>query len=141
VTYDPFPCFPVAGGQVGLGVDALAGDLTRSRPAVVALDGPAALPWERVVGPLVEALAAAGASSRSVRPLSPDTVALAVRGRHHDAVGMFAPPATARDGGRWRLAVPAGGYTDLWTGACVPAGAGGELQLPAPDGVAVLVAD
>jgi hypothetical protein len=66
VTYDPFPCYPVAGGKVKFGSDALAEDLVRTRPAVVALDGPAALPWERVVGRLREALVAAGVACQAV---------------------------------------------------------------------------
>jgi hypothetical protein len=66
VTYDPFPCYPVAGGKVEFGSDALAEDLARTRPAVVALDGPAALPWERVVGRLREALVAAGVACQAV---------------------------------------------------------------------------
>jgi hypothetical protein len=66
VTYDPFPCYPVAGGKVEFGSDALAEDLVRTRPAVVALDGPAALPWERVVGRLREALVAAGVACQAV---------------------------------------------------------------------------
>jgi hypothetical protein len=66
VTYDPFPCYPVAGGKVEFGSDALAEDLARTRPVVVALDGPAALPWERVVGRLQEALVAAGVACQTV---------------------------------------------------------------------------
>jgi hypothetical protein len=66
VTYDPFPCYPVAGGKVEFGSEALAEDLVRTRPAVVALDGPAALPWERVVGRLREALVAAGVACQAV---------------------------------------------------------------------------
>jgi hypothetical protein len=66
VSYDPFPCYPVAGGKVSFGGDALAEDLVRTRPAVVALDGPAALPWERVVGRLREALVAAGVACQAV---------------------------------------------------------------------------
>jgi beta-galactosidase len=126
-------------------------------------DGAAPLVWERahgrgrvllVAGPIGPALLyderfrplarellshAAAGIPRPIRPLSPDTVALALRGRRHDAVGVFAPPGTARHGQPLRLAVPAGGYTDLWTGAALQAGAGNELQLPAPDGIAVLV--
>jgi hypothetical protein len=128
-------------------------------------DGAAPLVWERpygggrvllVAGPIGPALlydeqfrplarellgSAAAGIPRPIRPLSPDTVALRFRGHRHDAVGVFAPPGTARHGQPLRLAVPAGGYTDLWTGTTVRAGAGGELQLPAPDGIAVLVTD
>jgi Beta-galactosidase len=81
--------------------------------------GAAPLVWERpyrrgrvvlVAGPLApallyddrfrplarELLAHAGAGiPRPVRPLSQDTVTLAVRGRRRDAVGVFAPPARA----------------------------------------------
>lgn len=126
-------------------------------------DGAAPLVWERaygrgrvllVAGPMAPALLyddrfrplarellaqAAAGIPRPVRPLSPDTIALAVRGRRSDAVGVFAPPASARGGQPLRLAVPAGAWAELWTAATVRPGPGDELRLPAPDGIAVLV--
>ena len=48
------------------GLRALAGELAERRPRVLAVDGPAALPWERVAADLCEALSAGGLSGRAV---------------------------------------------------------------------------
>jgi mannose-6-phosphate isomerase class I len=53
VTYDPNPRYPVLGGEVERGVEALAADIARERPGVLAVDGPAALPWDAFVASLV----------------------------------------------------------------------------------------
>ena len=74
-----------------------------------------------------------------VRPLSPLTIALPVRGERQDAVGIFAPPVGDRQGQPLRLAVPPGRYTDLWQGKTVEADSTGDLVLTAPEGIAVLV--
>jgi mannose-6-phosphate isomerase class I len=66
VSYDPEPRYPVVGGDVRVGYEALAAALAGRGPCVVAVDGPAALPWERFAGSLAGALAAAGLPSRSV---------------------------------------------------------------------------
>jgi mannose-6-phosphate isomerase class I len=60
VTYDPEPRYPVAGGQVEAGYEVLAADVARRRPGVLAMDGPAALPWEPFIASLGDALRAAG---------------------------------------------------------------------------------
>lgn len=74
-----------------------------------------------------------------VRPLSPSTMALAVRGERSDAVGIFAPPAQDRGGRPLRIAVPAGRHLDLWSGSGMCLDRPGEASLDAPDGIAVLV--
>ena len=74
MSYDPEPRYPVVGGDVRVGYEALAADLAGRGPCVVAVDGPAALPWERFAASLAGALAAAGLRSRSVemrRSLAP----------------------------------------------------------------------
>ena len=60
MTYDPNPTYPVAGGRVEVGFGPLAREVARARPAVLAVDGPAALPWEDFVAALVESVQAAG---------------------------------------------------------------------------------
>jgi mannose-6-phosphate isomerase class I len=60
VTYDPEPRYPVVAGGVEVGYEALAVEVARRRPRVLAVDGPAALPWERFGTSLREALRAAG---------------------------------------------------------------------------------
>jgi mannose-6-phosphate isomerase class I len=60
VTYDPEPRYPVVGGEVQAGYDVPAAELVQRRPGVVAVDGPAALPWERVIAALRDSLRARG---------------------------------------------------------------------------------
>lgn len=50
----------MAGGAVEIGYSALAADLSRATPSVLALDGAPWVDWERVVGSLRDALGAAG---------------------------------------------------------------------------------
>jgi mannose-6-phosphate isomerase class I len=57
MSYDPKPRYPVAGEAVVAGFDPLAAEIARERPRVLALDGPAALPWDRLAASLVDALA------------------------------------------------------------------------------------
>jgi mannose-6-phosphate isomerase class I len=66
VTYDPEPRYPVAGGTVQSGYEALAADVGRRRPGVLAVDGPAALAWEHFIALLSDALGAAGVRIRTV---------------------------------------------------------------------------
>jgi mannose-6-phosphate isomerase class I len=56
VTYDPNPTYALAEGAVDVGYGPLADLLTRARPVVLALDGPAALRWETVVDALADEL-------------------------------------------------------------------------------------
>jgi mannose-6-phosphate isomerase class I len=56
VTYDPEPRYAVAGGAVELGYEPLAAEVRTRGARVVALDGPATVPWRRVVSPLAELL-------------------------------------------------------------------------------------
>jgi mannose-6-phosphate isomerase class I len=64
--YDPNPVYRLASGEVEVGYAALAADLVRTRPSVLAVDGPAALAWPDFLAGLQRALAATGISSRAV---------------------------------------------------------------------------
>jgi mannose-6-phosphate isomerase class I len=66
VSYDPEPRYSIAGGTVELGYATLAGELARRRPGRVAIDGPAALDWERLGAGLQAALAATGLRGTTV---------------------------------------------------------------------------
>jgi mannose-6-phosphate isomerase class I len=66
VTYDPEPRYPVTGQAPATGYRALAGELATQPGRVVAVDGPAALPWERFAAELGAALRADGVTSSSV---------------------------------------------------------------------------
>jgi mannose-6-phosphate isomerase class I len=66
VSYDPEPRYPVVQGDIRVGYRALAAELVRRRPRVVAVDGPAALPWESFGASLTLALGAAELRSRIV---------------------------------------------------------------------------
>ena len=65
MTYDPEPRYAVSGGEVEVGLGPLAGEVSTSGARVVALDGPAALPWERLVGPLAQELGAKSLDTRA----------------------------------------------------------------------------
>jgi mannose-6-phosphate isomerase class I len=58
VTYDPEPRYPVSTGEVELGFEPLVAEQKRRGASVIALDGPAAAPWEDVSGTLGVALGA-----------------------------------------------------------------------------------
>ncbi len=58
MTYDPEPRYAVTGGDVDLGYAPLAAEVAKRGARVVALDGPAALPWQRVVDPLAQLVGA-----------------------------------------------------------------------------------
>ena len=58
MSYDANPRYPIVGGAVESGFDPLAAEIARERPCVVALDGPPALPWDRLAASLAGALAA-----------------------------------------------------------------------------------
>jgi mannose-6-phosphate isomerase class I len=66
VTYDPNPSYPVAGNEPVTGYGVPAAELATQSPCVVAVDGSAALPWERVSADIGAALRDAGASSAAV---------------------------------------------------------------------------
>jgi mannose-6-phosphate isomerase class I len=66
VTYDPEPRYPVVGGNVQAGYEALAAVVATRRPTVLAVDGPAALSWEPFTASLGGALSAAGLRTRTV---------------------------------------------------------------------------
>jgi mannose-6-phosphate isomerase class I len=56
MSYDASPRYPVVGGAVETGFEPLAAEVARERPRVLAVDGPAALPWDALVASLVDAL-------------------------------------------------------------------------------------
>jgi mannose-6-phosphate isomerase class I len=56
VSYNATPQYPVVGGAVEAGFEPLAAEIARERPRVLAIDGPAALPWETLVASLGAAL-------------------------------------------------------------------------------------
>ena len=58
MSYDANPRYPVVGGVVESGFEPLAAEISRVRPRVLAVDGPAALSWDAFAACLVEALAA-----------------------------------------------------------------------------------
>jgi mannose-6-phosphate isomerase class I len=66
VTYDPNPWYPVTGNEPVTGYGVPAAELAAQSPCVVAVEGPAALPWERVSAEIGAALRDAGASSAAV---------------------------------------------------------------------------
>ena len=66
VSYDPNPCYPVTGRQPVNGYDIPAAELAARKPCVVAVDGPAALAWERVSADLCAAVRRAGPSCRAL---------------------------------------------------------------------------
>ena len=58
MSYDPDPSYAVVGGDVRSGYASLAAEAARSTPRVVAVDGPAAAPWEELASALGDALPA-----------------------------------------------------------------------------------
>lgn len=66
MTYNPNPWYPVAGSEPVSGYGAPAAELAAQRPCVLAIEGPAALPWERVSAEIGAALSGAGASSAAI---------------------------------------------------------------------------
>ena len=66
MSYDPAPSYPVAGTEPVAGYGVLAAELAECRPCVVAVDGAAALPWERFATELGDALRAQGLSIRTL---------------------------------------------------------------------------
>jgi len=57
VSYDPNPRYRLTGGEVELGFGALADAIVRERPGTLAIDGPAALPWDTFVADLRDEIA------------------------------------------------------------------------------------
>jgi mannose-6-phosphate isomerase class I len=61
VSYDAAPRYPVVGGAVETGWEPLAAEIVRERPPVLAVDGPATLPWDTFIASLSAGVAAHGA--------------------------------------------------------------------------------
>ncbi len=74
-----------------------------------------------------------------VRPLSPATIALSVRGATGSAIGVFAPTAEQRNGAPFAVKLPAGSYVDLWSGGHHKVGPDEVLCLNTTDGIALLI--
>jgi mannose-6-phosphate isomerase class I len=66
VTYEPNPWYPVAGSEPVSGYGVPAAELAAQSPCVLAIEGPAALLWERVSADVGAALRDAGASSAAI---------------------------------------------------------------------------
>jgi mannose-6-phosphate isomerase class I len=66
MTYDPEPRYAVSGGEVEAGYEVLAADVARRRTGVLAVEGPAALPWEPFMAALERAFRAAGVRIRTL---------------------------------------------------------------------------
>jgi mannose-6-phosphate isomerase class I len=64
VAYDPEPRYPLSTGAVEHGFEPLIADARRRGANVVAMDGPAAAPWEDVVKPLAASLGAEAVDMR-----------------------------------------------------------------------------
>jgi mannose-6-phosphate isomerase class I len=57
MSYDANPRYPVVGGPVERGFEALAAEVAREKPGVLAVDGPATLPWDALAASLAAVLA------------------------------------------------------------------------------------
>jgi mannose-6-phosphate isomerase class I len=66
--YSATPHYPVVGGEIARGHAALAAEVARERPGVLAIDGPAAAEWDTFIGALGAALGA-----HAIRPRLVDT--------------------------------------------------------------------
>jgi mannose-6-phosphate isomerase class I len=64
--YELEPRYPVVGGELDIGYDALAADAARRSPGVLAIDGPGALDWSGFIRPLVEALRQRGVAVQQI---------------------------------------------------------------------------
>jgi mannose-6-phosphate isomerase class I len=64
--YNPDPRYPVVGGEVQAGWRALAAEVARRHPRVLAIDGPSVLPWDGLEASLSSALRAAGVQNRAL---------------------------------------------------------------------------
>jgi mannose-6-phosphate isomerase class I len=63
MSYDPNPRYPLVGGEVDHGFEALAAEVARERPGVLAIDGPAALAWDELAASLLVALRGEGVAA------------------------------------------------------------------------------
>jgi mannose-6-phosphate isomerase class I len=66
LSYDPNPWYPAVGREPVSGYEIPAAELATRNTRVVAIDGPATLPWERISADLGAALAGAGLSSQAI---------------------------------------------------------------------------
>ena len=66
MSYDPNPWYPVVGAEAVSGLEAPVAELAARGTCVVAVEGPAALAWERISADLGAALHGAGLSSQAI---------------------------------------------------------------------------
>jgi len=66
VAYQPAPRYPLVHGAVDRGFAPLASEIERSRPASLAIDGPAGLDWEVLTAGLLAELARRGITARAI---------------------------------------------------------------------------
>jgi mannose-6-phosphate isomerase class I len=66
VSYDPNPRYPLARGEVGRGFETLADTIVRTGARTLAIDGPAALPWNDFVARLRDELVERGVTTELV---------------------------------------------------------------------------
>jgi mannose-6-phosphate isomerase class I len=66
LSYDPNPWYPVVGREPQIGYETPVAELAARGTCVVAVEGPAALPWERISADLGAALHGAALSSQAI---------------------------------------------------------------------------
>ena len=66
MSYDPNPCYPVAGREPSRGYAEPVAELVARSPCTLAVDGPATAPWARVLADLGAGLRGAGKSSTEI---------------------------------------------------------------------------
>lgn len=83
MSYDPEPRYPVRDGEVETGYEPLLAECLNRSARVVALDGPAALPWESVVAALERAFTEACVELQ-ILDMQPHLRPWRTSGRHAD---------------------------------------------------------
>jgi hypothetical protein len=78
-------------------------------------------------------------SVASVRPLSPHTSVIALRGEKSCGWAVFAPPRLRRRGNSFHVSMEPGHYVDVWSGVDIVVGADRVATLDGEDGIAVLI--
>jgi hypothetical protein len=74
-----------------------------------------------------------------LRPLSPNTSIIKVRGEHDVAWGVFAPSSDRRGGLPVQVGIEPGNYRDVWAGEDIHVGSDRVARFDAPAGIVVLI--